>query len=188
MRRPPFLAQIESAWLRTVANHYNFHQILSERTLQAAFWSQLIPHATDRYIFIEPRMTIPGDANAPTACMIPDIVICRKRSVLAIVEFKFIPRGAANVTYDLAKLERVASCTKPIVIELQRFRGPKQQKHEYVIGARCQFGVAFITNKPPLGLDAFRTRLPTSPLAGRCFLLSAHTHANMPASASAERV
>jgi hypothetical protein len=187
MQRYPFLKQIEESWCDTVSD-YNGHKVLSERTLQASLWSHLQSKADQQYIFVEPRVKLPNTEQGKPRQIIPDLVICRSTFVIAVIELKFVPRGAPNFLTDINKLRRIYAERDSIQLHLPRFMGISTKEHTYKITDKTQFVLGCIGNKPPSGLASFKDGIEESGLKGRAAILLGETSAGTECKAMTERV
>ena len=89
-------SQIIEAWHQCINNDYRLQRINSERSLQAAFWSQLNSiFSENRRMFIEPGLVFENDGENNK--LIPDLVICNKKEVIGIIELKYLPRVQTQI-------------------------------------------------------------------------------------------
>lgn len=187
MQRYPFLKQIEESWHGAVSD-YNEHKVLSERTLQASLWSHLQSKADQQYIFVEPRLKLPNTEQGKPRHIIPDLVICRSKSVIAVIELKFMPRAAPNFLADIKKLRSIYVERASIQLHLPRFMGISAKEHAYKITDKTQFVLGCISNKPPTGLASFVDGIEESGLKGRAAILLGETSAGTKCKAMTERI
>ena len=178
MSRFPFLTQIELAWKDVIQDDYDTHNVLSERTLQAALWAKLKGRAKNQFIFIEPHVYFPVDKSGKLRFVVPDIVICRAKLVIAFIELKFAPRGRPDVSEDIAKLLDIYEAKDSIELNLPRFLGIKAKQHTYRITDRTQFVLGCIGNREPGGLSSFLHIVESTKLKGRACVLLAETAEN----------
>lgn len=115
--------QIECAWRRTIENYYNAQLINSERGLQVYFCAELLGELKEasgpRRIFIEPSIHTAG-SDKPKY---PDIVICNTKSVIGIIEIKYLPRGKPIYQKDIDTLEKLLNSHDSVEIANTRYRG-----------------------------------------------------------------
>ena len=188
MSRFPFLAKIESAWRSSIEGDYDNHKVLSERTLQASLWAHLKDLAQSQYIFIEPRIQLPANAGERPRFVVPDIVVCRAKSIIAIIELKFAPRAKPDLTNDLKKLLALYSGRAQIELVLPRFLGVKVKDHAYRITEQTQFVLGCVSNKPPRGLSSTFESIQSTALKGRATVLFAVTEEDRACVVSCKRV
>ena len=175
MARYPFLTHIEAAWTKSIEEDYDKHTILSERALQASLWAHLKNKAKGQFIFIEPKIQLPPLGDEKPRTTIPDIVVCRGRSIIAVIELKFAPRGKPDFKADIVKLQSFYANKSTIELALPRFMGIKVKDHSYKITNRTQFVLGCICNKLPSGLDSFLEGIENEALKGRFAVLMAET-------------
>ena len=109
--RSPLTRVLKDAWKVVIAKHYNAGSsspdINSEAALQAYFFSEIrrqTMHAeetgrisTGIRVFVEPTFQFDGKE------VVPDLVVCRGRNVIALIELKYLPRVAACSLPDIPK-------------------------------------------------------------------------------------
>ena len=137
-QRPVLQSQIISAWRQCIEDDYCSQRINSERSLQASFWShvnELLPKT--RRLFIEPSLTIRSRTGVKR--IIPDIVICNTREVIAVVELKYLPRAQPKYKKDIENLAIIARNRKRISISNDRFRGSEQDATVYSLSQNILF-------------------------------------------------
>ena len=188
MTRFPFLKNIEEAWRSVIQEDYDTHRVLSERTLQAALWTKLKGHAKSQFIFIEPRVYFPADQNGKRRYVVPDIVVCREKSVIAFIELKFAPRGMPDVRNDIDKLLELYVTKSQIQLVLPRFLGIALKEHTYRITEQTQFVLGCISNRPRRGLSSFLEMVKETKLKGRACVLLAETTKDQACVVSCARV
>ena len=110
------------AWCSCIRNDYNQQKINSERTLQAAFWCRLARGLKPQMrLFIEPVLRLDTDRS-----VIPDIVVCNTRSLICIIELKYLPRVLPRTRKDIDNLCEIATLCQQghqIEFEHRRYRG-----------------------------------------------------------------
>lgn len=130
-RRMPLRNNLEWAW-NQCQEDYNARLINSERTLQAALWANLRARLKDdpvrrhQRVFIEPAITLNDDQ-----IIYPDLVICNSRTIIGVVEIKFLPRTKPRFSKDLKTLASLAAQQLEVPLKIDRFRGSKPGKHHY---------------------------------------------------------
>ncbi len=188
MSRPPFLKHIEQAWTESIESDYDSHAVLSERTLQASIWAKLRAKANGQYIFIEPKIYLPPIHGNLSTHVIPDLLVCRGESVIAVIELKFTPRVKADLRSDIQKLRKVRDAKEPLSIELERFRGVQAKAHKYRTTESTQYVLGYVSFGVPRGLSEFLAGLSDSTLAGRLTVLGALTQNELTACITRERL
>ncbi len=114
--------QIIEAWNQCIANDYNKCRINSERSLQASFWSYLVRVLPqNRRLFIEPSIQI--QENNLVYTLVPDLVICNTRAVIAVIELKYRPRTGPLYSKDINSLSAIAKYRAGIALINERYRG-----------------------------------------------------------------
>ena len=117
------------AWSSVIKTLYDKQRVNSERSLQAALWSALNARLPDvNRMFIEPHLKIVGCYTS----FVPDIVVCSKFRIAAVIELKYRPCGTAPYSKDLHTLQTLAQCSKDaFAITNMRFEGKKAGAQEY---------------------------------------------------------
>lgn len=125
--RSTLRSQLKRAWRSTIEQHYNEQLINSEHGLQAYFCVELLQEFDDmsRRIFIEPLMSFSKGRRHP------DIVICDSKSIIGIVEFKYVPRGRPQYQKDLTTLQLAVENADSLKISNDRFRGVVADDRSY---------------------------------------------------------
>lgn len=168
--------QIIRAWCRTIRDNYG--TINSERSLQAALWHHL--HALFkqagklRQILIEPCVILTGDKER----VYPDLVICNSRTVIGVIELKYLPRGAPKHEKDMNTLRALQDERGTISIKNERYRGELSNRHEYRLAQNVLFVWAGLYSRDHAGdwkTGSLVERTMTTPLAGRFLELHALT-------------
>jgi hypothetical protein len=129
LHRRKLRLEIRDAWSTVIANLYENQRINSERSLQAALWAALNERLPDvSRMFIEPHLKVAGCDKS----FVPDIVVCSKFRIAAIIEMKYRPRGDALYSKDLRTLQTLAQCSsEDFAITNMRFEGKKVNAREY---------------------------------------------------------
>ena len=130
--------QIISAWHQCIEEDYCNQRINSERSLQASFWSHInerLPRT--RRLFIEPSLSIQSRSGLKK--IIPDIVVCNTREVIAVVELKYLPRGQPKHQKDIDSLATIARYRHRIHIANDRFRGSEKDATVYSLSKSILF-------------------------------------------------
>jgi hypothetical protein len=169
-------SNIIEAWYRCVKNDYSRQRINSERSLQASFGfylNKLLP--PDQRLFIEPRVAVTHRAGIKK--LHPDIVVCRKRLVTAIVELKYLPKTRPNYKKDIESLAFISKYRDKIFISNSRYRGPETGEGEYKLSKRILFVYACVHkdmrfDEYPLYAAGYKS------LSGRYLQLHAETRAD----------
>lgn len=122
--------QIRQAWEQGLADDYASQRINSERSLQASLWARLneILPRTNRRIFIEPGLSISGRDRQ---VRYPDIVICNSRSVIGIIELKYLPRTRPAWQKDIATFRWIVENKATLFVSNARFRGVNADARVY---------------------------------------------------------
>ena len=126
--RSTLRSQLKRAWKSTIELCYNDQLINSEHGLQAYFCAELLSELDDmrRRIFIEPKMSFSNGQRR-----YPDLVICDSRSIIGIVEFKYVPRGRPTYAKDLETLQLAVRHADSLKISNDRFRGVVSDDRDY---------------------------------------------------------
>lgn len=132
--------QINQAWQQAITNNYSHQRINSERSLQAAVWSELnaIFKGSTRRMFIEPLIITNTTENSGTISpekRFPDIVICNSLEIIAVLELKYQPRAKPTYTKDLATLARISKAREQVAISNKRFRGIEADARTYKLAS-----------------------------------------------------
>lgn len=93
---------LENAWEAAKHAYQNGH-ITSEATLQAHLFCSLRHSVPDALSFCEPVLVL-GDGQK----VIPDMLVVRENSVVAVIEMKFVPHDYPHFRADIDKLARYA--------------------------------------------------------------------------------
>lgn len=126
--RSTLRSQLKRAWERTINHRYNDQLINSEHGLQSYFCIELLREFDDmtRRIFIEPKMSFSNGQRRH-----PDLVICDSRSIIGIVEFKYVPRGRPKYAKDIETLQLAVKHADSLKISNDRFRGVVSDDRSY---------------------------------------------------------
>ncbi len=126
MTRGLIRRQLVAAWQTTIDERYQRRLVNSERGLQVHFCSALLAqfkqHEVDRLVFVEPRVSLGADGDV----RYPDLVVCNRRSVIAVIELKFVPRGRPDSRKDLETLGHFASGSE-IEVASERYLGDSRE-------------------------------------------------------------
>jgi hypothetical protein len=128
--RHPLQEQLLAAWEQSIEEDYCKQRINSERSLQASVWSKLnsILTTETRRMFIEPRFTFTVDGE--TKHRYPDIVICNRVQVIAVIELKYQPRVSPTFKKDLETLQLISRYRQDLRVANSRFRGSSRDAKE----------------------------------------------------------
>ena len=148
LMRPLLQRQLTIAWSNSINKDYCARRINSERSLQASFWSQLnlVLHPKNRRMFIEPRFVLDFQSNA--VYLIPDIVICNTKSVIAVIELKYQPRVLPSYKKDIETLQLLSKHREHLSFANNRFRGVGGKTIEYPFSESVLFVWAGVHRKP----------------------------------------
>jgi hypothetical protein len=126
MTRSLLRQQLADAWRQTISDPYRNQLINSERGLQVYFCVALLEQFKNlqRRLFIEPAIRLPG-----RKVLYPDIVICNSRSIIGVVELKYLPRAQPKFSKDLKALASIADAAHSIEIANDRFRGVARRQY-----------------------------------------------------------
>ena len=114
--------QLLDAWDSTIRDYYESQLLNSERSLQAAFWANLSKHSnTNRRTFIEPKFR--ANRGPEIRRIFPDIVVCNTRSIIAVIELKYMPKRLPNYKKDIANLNWIGRNRGRLYVENKRFYG-----------------------------------------------------------------
>ena len=134
--RSPLRNRLLAAWRDVVEIDYAKQRINSERALQAALWARLNALLPERQrMFIEPPFPV---KLAAQRC-IPDIVICSRRRIIAVIEIKYRPRGKAAYKKDVRSLDALARRRKGLSLSNSRFEGPAIDETCYTFSINTLF-------------------------------------------------
>ncbi|MCY4745674.1 hypothetical protein NYO99_11885 [Pelomonas sp. UHG3] len=115
---------------------YEQQLINSERSLQAAMWHELRQRfeaegKSTFKIYVEPRIRLPKEGRLDSRTIIPDLVVCNDRSVIAVIELKFSPKGAPGSAKDFASFERMSIQHDLVKVQHTRWFGEKPVSKPY---------------------------------------------------------
>lgn len=139
-RRTMLRGQLRRAWREVIETDYARQRINSERSLQAALWARLdalLPPQTRR-LFIEPTVSLDGDSKRRA----PDLVICNTRSVIGIVEIKYLPRAAPKWQKELETFRWILAHHHRLAVTNYRFRGVEVDSRAYPVAGDPLFAWA----------------------------------------------
>lgn len=134
-QRAPLRSKIIAAWCRTIQRDYG--KINSERSLQASFWANLFrsfKRPELRQIFIEPHITL-----ADGQIVFPDLVVCNSKTVIAVIELKYLPRTAAKFQKDLGTLQSISQQRTKIHLSNVRYQGDQPPQREFQFAGHVLF-------------------------------------------------
>lgn len=120
--------QIRRAWDSCIAAYKN-HVIVSEHTLQAAFYRYLCEELKGLKVVCEPRIEARGIGEArEIGPYYPDILILDDRAITAAIEIKYVPQGYPVFQDDLEKLRKYATTEREFPILLDPDTGHSTDK------------------------------------------------------------
>ncbi len=138
--RAPLRKHLRQAWIYAIKT-YSRALINSERGLQVYFCAKLLAifrkEGYARRIFVEPRIS--GDKGKHRY---PDVVICNRRQIIAVVELKYQPRVPAvrgEYQKDLDTLCWIQERTEGVAISNDRYLGPSGQLRTYSVAKDALF-------------------------------------------------
>lgn len=106
---------IADAWNECIKEDYPSQCINSEHALQAYFFARLkaqidcIFSEEVRRIFIEPRLNIGDGKKDSKNVYFPDLMICSKTKIIAVIELKYQPRVDPTFMKDMETLAKIAT-------------------------------------------------------------------------------
>jgi hypothetical protein len=134
-RRTLLRDQLGAAWREAITGQYQAQLINSERGLQVYFCAALLKSFDNsgvrRRIFVEPCLSL----DKGEKYVYPDIVICSPRSIIGVVELKYLPRGRPDVAKDKRTLEYVAANPGVLNIANERFLGIVADRQNYPLSS-----------------------------------------------------
>lgn len=108
----------------------------------------------------------------------PDIVVCNSRSIIGVVELKYLPRAEPNFEGDLKKLAAISMARSEISISNIRYQGEEKDGRKYRVANKTLFvwaGVHKALQQPPHLFSEGEQALQ------KCYMqLHAATHPNAP--------
>ncbi|QDT70318.1 hypothetical protein MalM25_32650 [Planctomycetes bacterium MalM25] len=137
--RQPLRKLLREEWFGLIQHEYANQRINSERSLQAALWARLnarLPVRT-RQLFVEPRFSMRVGKKSNT--VLPDLVICNSRTVIAVVELKYEPRKAPSLKKDLETLELLAKSGDALDLGKERYLGERPDERRYALNDHTLF-------------------------------------------------
>lgn len=131
--------QLTVAW-KACEQDYNSHAINSERSLQAVFYFHLrrrFSKHLNMTVFVEPRFVLTSGSSGSVA--FPDLVVCDKTCIVAVVELKYQPRKVMTTANDLRKLISFSECCSGISLTNNRSRGITTEPNTYTLSDDALF-------------------------------------------------
>ena len=127
-----------------VSSLYKLQLINSERSLQAAMWHELRQQFEKEgrptfKIYVEPRIQLPKMGRLVARTVIPDLVVCNDRSVIAVIELKFSPKGAPGSSKDFETFERMSLQHDMVEVRHTRWFGEKPVRKPYPLADSVLF-------------------------------------------------
>lgn len=160
---------LKMAWSEALAA-YASRLINSERGLQVHFCAallQCVGNNRQTKLFIEPKVKF-GDKWVH-----PDVVICNRDRIVAVVELKFAPRGRPSADKDIATLMKFHRASGKTRLLNERYLGPTTTK-EYPVASDAILGWAAIYRGPAIDLPPKNT----ASIGNKFLLLQALTASN----------
>lgn len=116
-------SDLRAAW-RHACDSYEKRQVNSEAGLLVHFCIGLAHRFKDkkRQIFVQPHLKL-----AEGVGRYPDVLVCNRDRIVAVVELKFKPRGKPTIKEyekDLGTLALFCQTNEDIAFESERYRGP----------------------------------------------------------------
>lgn len=170
MQRSLLRSQLARAWRQTIRAGYEEQLINSERGLQVHFCHQLLSQfkgdEVSRRIFVEPCFV-----DAAGQVRSPDLVICHTRSIIGVVELKYLPRARPEYEKDLGTLQWFAKSSCEVTLSNQRYLGVGAQTiKKYNLASDAVLCWAGVYRAPRAEIEAH-----AAPLGGRFYCLHAVT-------------
>ncbi len=163
---------LTAAWHDAIGSAYTQRWINSERGLQVYFCARLFHYLTEaklkRTVFVEPRVEFKDGTRRH-----PDLVICNRDQVVAVVELKYSPRGKPSPEKDFNTLVRVSRVLSQVSVTNERYRGPTKPR-QYGIAANAVLCWAAVSKEVSVPLPKVNARL----LGARLLHLEALAHAD----------
>lgn len=103
----------------------------------------------NRRLFIEPNFSV--RSKGVIRRLVPDIVICNSREVIAVVEIKYLPRANPKFDKDVESLNLLSKHRAQLSVSNIRFSGQKQDAREYGFSSDMLFVWASIHKQAPVG-------------------------------------
>ena len=171
-RRPGLRRILNNAWHNAIGEAYTQRWINSERGLQVYFCREIFRCLADanlrRTVFIEPRVEFSDGTRRH-----PDIVICNRDKVVAVVELKYGPRGTPSPEKDFNTLLRISRVQSKVSVVNERYRGPTKPK-QYGIAANAVLCWAAVSKESSVALPKVNAKR----LGTQLLHLQALAHAN----------
>lgn len=146
-------SQIIQAWNECINEDYCNQRINSERSLQASLWSHLSKLLSrNRRLFIEPGITIKTKDELKK--LVPDIVVCNTKEVIAVIELKYLPRVQPRYKKDINSLSLIAKNRRKISIANDRFKGAEKDANKYALSKSVLFVWAGVHAKEKVEMNA----------------------------------
>ncbi|MCA8995768.1 MAG: hypothetical protein KDA80_02255 [Planctomycetaceae bacterium] len=195
MIRVPLRNQLKSVWSGRVRHDYGKHRINSERSLQASLWAGLWQEFENagwekqRRILVEPIMFL-GEEKSERRFR-PDLVICNRRSIIAVIEVKYRPHRLPHPEHPFAKdfeclsTMSTAQGTENIHFLDFRYRGALRRKKRFHLNKETLFVWCGFYRMEGDGTEPFDIASVTSrhaKLKGKILTLHAVTHDGAPPS------
>ena len=114
---------LKEAWEKTLTTDYQNGVLYIERDLQASFYHHVRSLSRDRLTLFNEVPTFLGQGK-------PDLVVCRKNAVEAVIEFKF-DVCKVNIERDLTKLARWANRAWKSPVKTPLALNPKTVELDY---------------------------------------------------------
>lgn len=136
--------KMAQAAFQGVSHLYQEQLINSERSLQAAMWHELRQQfkrakKSTFKIFVEPRIQLPSTGRLEPRTVIPDLVVCNDRSVIAVVELKFSPKGAPSSLKDFSTFRRMCLQHEKVDVQHTRWFGDQPVSKPYPLADSVLF-------------------------------------------------
>ena len=164
---------LESAWQDTISSHYGNRQINSERSLQALFWQRLNATMPEhRRTFIEPR--IRSNRIEVARRRYPDLVVCNRATVIAVIEIKYNPKVGPRHKKDMKTLTWIAENKSSLFIKNSRYLGDNGNAQKYKFSKRVVYCWASV-HKANANCDAKTIAAGTETLRDTFMVLHAET-------------
>ena len=139
--------QIRKTWADTIRSAYMDQVISSERALQVHFASRLMDifcnDGVNRRVFVEPLMQLETGNRVH-----PDLLICNSRSIIGVVELKYLPKVKPTFEKDFITFEKLAAHGTNIEILNRRYRGPDQGGGQYAMNTNPMYVWAGVYRGP----------------------------------------
>ena len=139
-RRSLLRGQFWRAWQRTIQNEYSDQLINSERALQLYFCTHLGNEFSEKSRLKRSFLIEPPFRNRETKekCR-PDVLVCDREKVIAVVELKYQPHKKPAYKKDVEKLAYIAKALERFEVYNNRFRGTKKFKSPFFLADNALF-------------------------------------------------